>query len=522
MRVTKILTLSTLIMLLCIWRVSSQEISKEEPTGTTSKPVVPDNSDLASKTFFAGDDISISEIHERTVPGNTAEIITSRELQTARVFTAEQLYNIRLQTLSEEKDIVGVGVTTLIVSAFGIMLSMYTQTTPVIAGFAYSQMQTAQVLTLVDAFLPDEYHQFSQAMSYSKLDFEFMDTTDIRMDLRRKGYINGIPFTGYTYVVPTRLPAGSFFVNYVYLWMFVGLLLIVHIGLIIVTCIPAVKQSDHGAWDFVRAIRKSFEFSVYFYLMVFTLPFSFILTLNEFSAEYWETDLLTFSFFVSVFFFTLLILIGLLPVLFLFSKNLGLGEEDEEENAWWKTFLKSIRAPFWNGIRDDKIARLFYTVVWAKYFIFAMFLILSDKPKVQIAFIIIASVLYFAYLVIVRPFNYLIQNIAAIANQGVTVFVTFLFIGFTGDSPSDEHGLAKTIGSFLGVSIVLTAALGFLFQGYLLHVKVSRGVMTTSTIKDTKETENRLGKSAIQKIESEEEMAGQNNLYINNDQEQNE
>jgi len=456
-----------------------------------------------------------SEYHEKTIPGKVHESNTSvRDLQ-VRTFTKAQLYNIHLLSVSEEKDITGVGVATLIISTFGIILSMYTKTTPVIVGFAYGQMQTAQLLTLVDAYLPDEYHQFSQAMSYSKLDFEFMDTTNIRMNLREKGYINGVPFTGHTYVVPTRLPAGSFFVNYVYLWMLVGILLLFHIGLIITTNIPAFRKSSHGVCDFIRAIRRSFEFSVYFYLILFTLPFTFVLTLNEIPEKYFETGLLTLSFFVSLIFLIFLIIVGLLPILFIFSQKIGLSDEEEEEDSWWQTLLKKLRAPLWNGIRENKIARLFYTVVFAKFFIFALFLILSDKKEVQLSFIIITSILYLAYLAVVRPFNYSIQNVMAIGNQSVTTLASFMFIGFMKDDATGESGLAKAIGSILGISIVITATVGFVFQGYLLHLKVVNSGMSNASAY-TKGTEQGKRKSSISKQESSENMAKEANIYIQN------
>ena len=124
-----------------------------------------------------------------------------------------------------------------------------------------------------------------------------------------------------------------------------------------------------------------------------------------------------------------------------------------------------------------------------------------------------ATSFYLAYLAIVRPFKYLIQNIAVIINQTVTVLVTFMFIGFMGDNASEKSGLAKACASLFSISIVLTTLVGFTFQGYLLHTKLSNPeLQKISAIKDAKETENKLSRSENQKEESERQLEDQTNL----------
>ncbi|CAI2363026.1 unnamed protein product [Moneuplotes crassus] len=440
-----------------------------------------------------------------------------RSLQTAR-YSKEQLYHIGLRSVGSENDVTGVGVFILVSSAFNILLSCFTQTAPVLLGVAFDQMATANIMSLIDSFLPVQYHEFVQALSYSKLDFEFMDPTDIRMSIRRRGYINGVPFTGHTYLVPIRIPAGSATTNYIFMWMLVGVLLIVHTILIIVTCLPVVKNSDHEIWKFVKKIRSAFEFYIYFYLIVFTIPYSTITSINEVAEEYWETTLLTASFFLSIFYIIALVVIGSLPILFTFSEKLGIEDEELAHDKNWKVLLKRLRAPYWVGIREDHIARLFYTILFMKYFVLALFLVLSEKKGVQLAFFIVTDILFFAYLIIVRPFRHLLQNIVAIGNAGFSLFVAFLFIGFMKDDASGEKGLAIACSVFFGFSMLATGLAGLFFQGYLLYKKVSwdgrlpRSISKYSTQKESGEIGN-----TEQKVNRGSDEI--NNVYLANDEE---
>ena len=403
----------------------------------------------------------------------------------------EVAYLALISTASSKKDNVGFGVGILTTSFFGVLLSIFTQTPPIMAGAAFNQMQDAQLITQIDTAIPMKYFKTSQFYSYSRLDLEFFDRYKIRSDMFKSTKNKGTTYTGYTTLYPSGVVAENLIIEYIYVIIIVGILIAVHIALFIASGISSIKENHSEIWTFISSLRRGFEFSVYFYIILFTLPFTLLIIFNELFKFSLKTGLTAFSFIFSLLYLIFIIVVFLLPVLFAFTE---MAEGDEsEDDSFMKKLLKKLRVPFWAGIREDKIARLFFTVVFVKYFLLGFFLVILKERKVQLPIVILISILYLAYLGAIRPFKHLLQNIMAIFNAAMTLLVTLIFLGFLGNNSLNSKTLGSICGVLFTLSVVVTGVVGFAFQGFLLYKKLNfGGSSSVSGIRDNKTTENKM------------------------------
>jgi hypothetical protein len=112
-----------------------------------------------------------------------------------------------------------------------------------------------------------DYDKFSQSFQVTKLDFKFLDFIELQSS-SESGTRRNLETNGYKDLSNVRLDTGSFLVNYIY-WFFVVLLLVIFHGtVILLTKMKCVKKRDKNSRikKTLKAIRKSFEYGVYFYL----------------------------------------------------------------------------------------------------------------------------------------------------------------------------------------------------------------------------------------------------------------
>jgi hypothetical protein len=145
--------------------------------------------------------------------------------------------------------------------------------------------QIVQVFALFNMNRHRYFDEFSQAFQVSKLDFKFLDITGLqdsvggqtRRSLETNGYID---------LSNVRLDTGSFIVNYMYWFIVVILLGIFHGIIILLTELECIKEleEDKAIKKTLTSIRKTFEFGVYFYIVMATSLFTWICVVNEIAA----------------------------------------------------------------------------------------------------------------------------------------------------------------------------------------------------------------------------------------------
>lgn len=171
----------------------------------------------------------------------------------------------------------------------------------------------------------------------------------------------------------------------------------------------------------MRATKRAFEFGVYFYFLIFASLFVFILTLNDIAAANFKTGLNVFSFILSIFVLIFFVLLMIAPILFLIKKRLTKSIEDdqeketeereEQEEPRQRTFLEKIWRNYTNGLRKNIFARLFYSCLLFKHICYAIIFVLVSGKEAQLALFISATFFYLLYIILVRPFEHLVQNI---------------------------------------------------------------------------------------------------------------
>jgi hypothetical protein len=144
---------------------------------------------------------------------------------------------------------------------------------------------------------------------------------------------------------------------------------------------------------------------------------------------------------------------------------------DEEKNEEDKTFIGKIWAHYQYGLKKSIPAKLFHTIMQFKFFWYSIIFILIDGKNAQISLFIILTFTYCCYYVIVRPFNYFIQNVVAIVNECLVLLIAFLFLGFL-ENGNPDYDLAYTIIVLFSMDIIACFILGLGFQFYMIKMKL--------------------------------------------------
>jgi hypothetical protein len=162
----------------------------------------------------------------------------------------------------------GIGTMLFLTSGLAIGASMLSGVAPIITVLIIGQCQVVQVFSLFNMNKHRDYVKFSQAFSVTKLDFKFLDFIELQ-DSMETGTRRNLESNGYKDLANVRIDTVSFFVNYIY-WFFVVLLLAIFHGIVILLLkLKWIKKEKNvRIKKTLKAIRKSFEFGVYFYMMM--------------------------------------------------------------------------------------------------------------------------------------------------------------------------------------------------------------------------------------------------------------
>lgn len=168
----------------------------------------------------------------------------------------------------------------------------------------------------------------------------------------------------------------------------------------------------------MRATKRAFEFGVYFYFLIFASLFVFILTLNDIAAANFKTGLNGFSFILSIFVLIFFVLLMMAPILFVIKKKTSSQvsddlepKVDENDKSLETTFFEKLSRNYTNGFKRNTFARIFYSILLFKHLCYAIIFVLIPHKKAQLSLFIVCTSSYLSYIIFVRPFEHLTQNI---------------------------------------------------------------------------------------------------------------
>jgi hypothetical protein len=234
------------------------------------------------------------------------------------------------------------------------------------------------------------------------------------------------------------------------------------------------REEDDKMKKALMAIRKAFEYGVYFYLMMAISMFAWINAMSEIAAVNVKNGFSAISFVFSVVVIIFLFAAMLFPVLMVILEYRAkkhddeTDEEDDEEEP--KLFFGKIWAHYQYGVKKTIPAQLFYTAMQFKYFCYSIIFILIDGQLAQIALFIIVTFAYYNFYLIVRPFKFVTQNVVVIFNETIILIIAGLFCGFLEDGWPNQD-LATTIIIIFAIDVVACFTLGIIFQIYLTVMK---------------------------------------------------
>jgi hypothetical protein len=233
------------------------------------------------------------------------------------------------------------------------------------------------------------------------------------------------------------------------------------------------REEDDKMKKALKAIRKAFEYGVYFYLMMAISMFVWICVMSEIAAANLPNGFSAISFLFSVvvmFFLFAAMLFPVLKVILEYRAKNHDDETDEEEGEDPKLFFNKIWAHYKYGVKKTIPAQLFYTAMQFKYFCYSIIFILIDGQLAQIALFIIVTFAYYNFYLIVRPFKFVIQNAVIIVNECIILVIVALFCGFLEDGWPNQD-LATAIIIIFSIAIIGSFTLGIVFQIYLIVTK---------------------------------------------------
>lgn len=296
---------------------------------------------------------------------------------------------------------------------------------------------------------------------------------DARRNLNSKGYKS---------LSNINIDSGNFIANYIYLIILFFVLGFIHFIIFLLANVRYIElYPKHCITRTLLAIKSAFEFSVYFYLLIVTSMFLFLVALNDIAGGNFDTAFNLISFIVSLIVLALMFIMAATPIILILMKmqmKKNTNEKDaEKENKdkrpiknvalteTQKWIFKKLWDSYMGGLRESIFAHIFYSLLLSKYFVYAIIFILIDEGKTQLIVFIILSAIFLAYLVGARPFNHFVPNILAIANEFVILLVVLLMTDFI-DNDSPSESISDAITYLLAISIIVSFIVCIAFMIY--------------------------------------------------------
>lgn len=360
-----------------------------------------------------------------------------------------------------------IGTTTIVT----IGLSIVTGAPGALSGLSIHQCQIPQMLSMFNTNVPDNYVEYWQAFSISKLDFNIAGSSDPQSSLADQTRRN-LDTKGYKSLSNVKFYNQSFLVNYIYWFMVLGIFIILHIITIVCSILFSKSKNSSLLKRFFVILRDVFEFHVYFKFLVYSSMFIFLVIVNEIAAANFDTNFNIFSFSLSMFVLAMLILFTVVPIPFLMrnrKQDLDLTNEiqDKVANIIKRTWKHKIWNTTTSGLKDSVFGCIHYQLFLVKCLCYAIILIILSNAKIQISLFILTTALFLAYLIVIRPFKILIHSIVAILNEIVVIIAILLMTPFI-DSDSQKETLSRVIIWVITANIIVCFLLSLCYQIYHL------------------------------------------------------
>ena len=292
--------------------------------------------------------------------------------------------------------------------------------------------------------IPDEYIEYCKSLSSTQMNFEFMDSMSLQDSMEDEYTGRNLASTGYKNLSNIGIKHGSLLVTFIF--FFILLLIVITFHLIIFIIEKIISKGEESG-NCLKTLRGWMEFGLYFYIVVFTSPFMFLVSLNEIAAFEVGSGFKAVSYVFSVIIFCLLLLAAFLPIISLLKGK--------------------VEKHFFNGLRDSWRAKLFYTSVMIKFLSYSIIFILISSKEAQLTCFFVVTLLSSVYLVHTRPFEIQISNIMIIMNEGMLLLIGLLMIAFMDDN-ADHKSLAKIIMGAFSANILICFVLALGSQIYSL------------------------------------------------------
>ena len=218
--------------------------------------------------------------------------------------------------------------------------------------------------------------------------------------------------TGIEALANMGLAEGSLVFTFIFFLGFLMVTITFHLMIIL------LGNKIEGSEDFairLKTIRGWFEFGIYYHLIVFASPLLFIGLLNKIASSEILTGLYTNTDIFYVAAFSLLLSLAFLPMI---TKMIGKAERH-----------------FSTGLKKDRKARLFYTVMMLKFLAYSAALVLIDSFKVKMGVITAVTLMSSIYLIWAQPLELEASNKMSIMNETLLLIASILTISLTNTLP---------------------------------------------------------------------------------------
>ena len=216
-----------------------------------------------------------------------------------------------------------------------------------------------------------------------------------------------------------------------------------------------------GSEDLVRSlktIRGWFEFGIYYHLIVFASPLLFLASLNGLVNSEILTGFYTNSdaFYVAI--ISLLLVLAFLPII--------------------STMTGKAKRHFSTGIKKDRKARLFYTVMMLKFLAYSTALVFIDSFIVKMGSIIAVTLISSIYLIWAKPFELEVSNKMSIMNETLLLIVSILRISLV-------TNLSGLFTLTLSGTILISFVLSLTSQMYTMYHKCKNPNLPLTNVIET-------------------------------------
>lgn len=377
----------------------------------------------------------------------------------------------------------GIATPVVTVTAAAIGLSSVAGMAPSAVYMVIEQCQNIQVMTLFNMNNPNDYISFSKSFGVTKLDIFLGDMTDTQSD-REAGTRRNLK-SMHTPIYNAGYKHGSFIVNYIYYFILLGLLFILNMIIVVIVVFTRAGTTPRWPGRCMRAAKRAFEFYIYLYLLVYGSLFIFVLTLFDMIAANFSSAMTRASFAISILFFIFMIGLICLPFILMWTRATWMnkikkieqgvadenGQKEEEvvNDYDAPTCIHWIIERLWlsytYGFKANNYARAYFAIFMMKQLCYAIIFVCISNSTAQVVLFIITTFTYLLYLVVVRPFEYIIQNIVAIGNQVIVLICGFLMIEILETGHMSRPAVMIALFTF---SIVCTLVISILFSVYRL------------------------------------------------------